>query len=85
MKNIAACDEVSPHHTMEAKDIAETVYWVATLAARVNVDLIQLMPVQQALGALVIDRSSRPVDVQRHLQNKSLTPDSSPTTVMPRE
>jgi 3-hydroxy acid dehydrogenase/malonic semialdehyde reductase len=33
------------------------VYWAATLPARVNVNLIELMPVDQAFGPLAVSRS----------------------------
>ncbi len=38
-------------------DIAEAVFWVATLPARVNVNKLQLMPVCQAPGGTVVKRS----------------------------
>lgn len=37
-------------------DIAETVFWVATLPPRVNVNIIELMPVTQAFGPLAVHR-----------------------------
>lgn len=40
------------------EDVAETVYWVTTLPARVNINSIQLMPVCQAFGPLTIKRSN---------------------------
>jgi 3-hydroxy acid dehydrogenase/malonic semialdehyde reductase len=39
-------------------DIAETVHWVATLPARVNVNTIELMPVSQAFAPLAVHRSA---------------------------
>ncbi|MES2886024.1 MAG: SDR family oxidoreductase [Pseudomonadota bacterium] len=41
---------------LTAEDIAETVYWVATLPAHVNVNNLQLMPVCQANGPLAVHR-----------------------------
>lgn len=41
---------------LTAEDIAETVYWVATLPAHVNVNNLQLMPVCQANGPLAVYR-----------------------------
>ena len=41
---------------LTAEDIAETVYWVATLPAHVNINNLQLMPVCQANGPLAIHR-----------------------------
>jgi 3-hydroxy acid dehydrogenase/malonic semialdehyde reductase len=38
------------------EDIAETVYWLATLPARVNVNAIELMPVGQAFAGLAVSR-----------------------------
>jgi 3-hydroxy acid dehydrogenase / malonic semialdehyde reductase len=38
-------------------DVAETVYWVATLPTRVNVNTIELMPVSQAFAPLAVHRS----------------------------
>jgi 3-hydroxy acid dehydrogenase/malonic semialdehyde reductase len=40
------------------EDVAETVYWVTTLPARVNINTIQLMPVCQSFGPLAIKRSN---------------------------
>ena len=37
-------------------DVAETVYWVTSLPARVNVNTIELMPVTQAFARLAIHR-----------------------------
>jgi 3-hydroxy acid dehydrogenase/malonic semialdehyde reductase len=41
---------------LSAEDIAETVYWVASRPAHVNVNAIQLMPVSQAFGPLAVSR-----------------------------
>ena len=38
-------------------DVAETVYWVATLPARVNVNTIEIMPVSQAFAPLAVHRN----------------------------
>jgi len=40
------------------EDVAETVYWVSSLPARVNINTIELMPVTQASGPLAIHRYS---------------------------
>jgi len=37
-------------------DIAETVFWAATLPARVNINFVELMPVTQSFGPLTIHR-----------------------------
>jgi 3-hydroxy acid dehydrogenase / malonic semialdehyde reductase len=41
---------------LSAEDIADTVHWIATLPAHVNVNNLQLMPVCQAFGPLAIHR-----------------------------
>ena len=38
-------------------DVAETVHWVATLPARVNVNSVELMPVGQAFAGLSVSRA----------------------------
>jgi 3-hydroxy acid dehydrogenase/malonic semialdehyde reductase len=38
------------------EDVAETVHWVASLPARVNINAIELMPVTQSFGALPVHR-----------------------------
>jgi 3-hydroxy acid dehydrogenase/malonic semialdehyde reductase len=38
------------------EDIAETVYWIATLPPHVNINLIEMMPVCQSFGSLAISR-----------------------------
>jgi 3-hydroxy acid dehydrogenase/malonic semialdehyde reductase len=38
------------------EDVAETVFWVATLPARVNINSIELMPVGQAFAGLSVSR-----------------------------
>jgi 3-hydroxy acid dehydrogenase/malonic semialdehyde reductase len=42
------------------EDIAETVYWVATLPAHVNINLVEMMPVCQAFGPLAVSRVQAP-------------------------
>ncbi|MDR2710505.1 MAG: SDR family oxidoreductase [Burkholderiales bacterium] len=42
---------------LTAEDIAEAVFWAATLPTHVNVNMMQLMPVCQAYGALAVHRS----------------------------
>lgn len=41
---------------LTAEDIAETVFWMASLPPHVNVNTIELMPVSQAFGALAVHR-----------------------------
>ncbi|MGB2729128.1 MAG: SDR family NAD(P)-dependent oxidoreductase [Methylovirgula sp.] len=38
------------------EDIAEAIYWVATLPPRVNINAIEMMPVTQAFGPLAVHR-----------------------------
>ncbi len=40
-------------------DIAESIYWIATRPAHVNINIISMMPVQQAFGAFAVDRSRK--------------------------
>lgn len=37
-------------------DIAETVFWIATLPARVNINVVEMMPVSQAFGPLPVHK-----------------------------
>ncbi|MBU3593369.1 SDR family NAD(P)-dependent oxidoreductase [Polynucleobacter sp. 71A-WALBACH] len=43
---------LSPH------DIAEAIYWAATLPSHVNINVMELMPVQQSFGGTVINRNA---------------------------
>ncbi|MFZ3177615.1 MAG: SDR family NAD(P)-dependent oxidoreductase [Methylovirgula sp.] len=45
-----AADALTP------EDIAEAIYWVATLPPRVNINAIEMMPVTQAFGPLAVHR-----------------------------
>jgi len=38
------------------EDIADTVFWAATLPARVNINFVEVMPVTQSFGPLTIHR-----------------------------
>jgi 3-hydroxy acid dehydrogenase/malonic semialdehyde reductase len=42
---------------LTADDIADAVHWVATRPARVNINIVQMMPVCQSFSALTIKRS----------------------------
>jgi 3-hydroxy acid dehydrogenase / malonic semialdehyde reductase len=44
---------------LTAEDVAETVFWVATLPERVNVNLVELMPVGQSFAGLSVSRQKR--------------------------
>jgi serine 3-dehydrogenase len=41
---------------MTAEDIAETIYWVATLPAHLNINAIELMPVSQSFAGFQVAR-----------------------------
>lgn len=41
---------------LSGEDIAEMVHWVATLPKHVNVNTLEVMPVQQAFGPFAFDR-----------------------------
>ena len=41
---------------LTAEDIAEIVFWVATLPPHVNVNTLEVMPVRQAWGPFAIHR-----------------------------
>ena len=43
---------------LTASDIADTAYWVATLPAHVNINLIEMMPTCQGFSPLTIKRTS---------------------------
>lgn len=42
---------------LTAADVAESVFWVATLPAHVNINSIEMMPVSQSLAGLQVHRS----------------------------
>lgn len=44
-------------NAMTADDVAEAVFWAATLPPRVNINRIELMPVTQGPGPLAVHRS----------------------------
>ncbi|WP_127959286.1 bifunctional NADP-dependent 3-hydroxy acid dehydrogenase/3-hydroxypropionate dehydrogenase YdfG [Serratia microhaemolytica] len=41
------------------EDIAETVFWVATLPTRINVNTLELMPVSQSFAGLNVHRAAK--------------------------
>lgn len=43
---------------MTAEDIAETIWWVATLPPHVNINTIELMPTSQSFAGFAIDRKA---------------------------
>ncbi|MBZ4374522.1 SDR family NAD(P)-dependent oxidoreductase [Corallococcus sp. AS-1-6] len=52
-KAAALYDKTQP---LTPEDVADTVYWVATRPAHVNINVISLMPVVQAFGPLLVKR-----------------------------
>lgn len=45
-------------NALTPEDVAETVHWVASLPARVNINAIELMPVTQSFAPLAVYRSN---------------------------
>ena len=43
-------------HPLEAGDVAEAVYWAASLPPHVNINVIEMMPVAQSFGPLAVAR-----------------------------
>lgn len=43
-------------NALTAEDIAEAVFWVSTLPAHVNVNILEMMPVCQSFAGLSIDK-----------------------------
>ena len=52
----AGADPLTP------EDVADTVFWVATLPERVNINLVELMPVGQSFAGLSVSRVKRGSD-----------------------
>ena len=42
---------------ISAEDVAETIFWVASLPAHININLIEMMPTQQAFGPFAVNRT----------------------------
>src|SRR5580693_6117809 len=45
-------------NALTPEDVAETVHWVASLPARVNINAVEMMPVTQTFGALPVHRTA---------------------------
>ena len=43
-------------HALRADDVAETIYWSATLPSHMNINVLEVMPVQQAFNPFNIHR-----------------------------
>jgi len=55
--NQAASDALySGMHPMTAEDIAETIWWVATLPGHLNINALELMPVSQCWAGFTVNR-----------------------------
>ncbi|MBI3529139.1 MAG: SDR family NAD(P)-dependent oxidoreductase [Betaproteobacteria bacterium] len=57
--NQAASDNVyKGANPMKSEDIAETLFWVATLPPHMNINRLELMPVSQSFGPFQVDRGA---------------------------
>ncbi len=45
-------------HALSADDIAEAIYWSATLPAHMNINALEVMPVQQLFAGMTIHRGA---------------------------
>ena len=45
-------------HALSADDIAETIYWTATLPAHMNINALEVMPVQQSFAGTTLHRGA---------------------------
>lgn len=57
-KAAAPYQDIQP---LTAEDVAETVYWLATRPAHVNINTIELMPVAQSFSAAHVHRQCRKI------------------------
>ena len=58
LKNKAKADAVYRGvKPISAEDVAETIFWVANLPAHMNINLIEMMPTQQAFGPFAVHRT----------------------------
>ena len=55
-KAAAAYDGLQP---LSAEDIADTVAWIASRPAHVNVNLVELMPVAQSFAPFRVHRAAQ--------------------------
>lgn len=57
--NQAAADNLyKGANPMKAEDIAETLFWIATLPPHMNINRLELMPVSQSFGPFQVDRGT---------------------------
>ena len=45
-------------HALQPEDIAETIFWVATQPAHINVNALEIMPVTQSWAPLQVARDA---------------------------
>ena len=45
-------------HALSAEDIAEAIYWTATLPAHMNINALEVMPVQQSFAGTTLHRGA---------------------------
>ena len=44
---------------MTADDIAETIWWIATLPPHLNINTVELMPVTQSFAGFAVSRNQQ--------------------------
>lgn len=52
---------------LTAEDIADTIYWIATRPAHVNVNIVEMMPVAQAPSGLAAARATFGYETARNV------------------
>ena len=53
----AASDQLYANmNPMTADDLAETIWWIATLPSHININAIELMPVSQSFAGFAVNR-----------------------------
>ena len=45
-------------HALSADDIAEAIYWTANLPAHMNINALEVMPVQQSFAGTTLHRGA---------------------------
>ena len=55
----AASDQLyAKMNPMTAEDLAETIWWIATLPPHLNINAIELMPVSQTFAGFTVTRET---------------------------
>ena len=44
---------------LDAKDVSETIYWVVNRPSHVNINRIELMPLQQGFNFFAVSRTGK--------------------------